>query len=170
MIKTLLKNLKKQNCQYKLILLDNTNKKWKSAASLSKLMETIKQKINPIYHKIFPSWIEILKRELSDCKTVLDLGCGYNSPLQYCNVQFSVGVELFEPYLLESYKKRIHDEYIKADITKLEFKPKSFDAVVCIEVLEHLDKNKGYELIQKIEEWVKKKSNNNDTKWFSSTR
>lgn len=112
------------------------------------------------YRRIFPSG-EYLKRELSkglsDCDTVLDLGCGSNSPIQYCNVPFSVGVELFEPYLQKSKKKGIHNEYIKTDVTKIEFKPKSFDAIICVEVLEHLIKEEEYRLIRKMEKWARKK-------------
>ena len=116
-----------------------------------------KKAIKPLYIKLFPSWIDYLKKELSDCNTILDLGCGYNSSIQYCNVPFSVGVELFEPYLQESKKKGIHDEYIKADLTKIEFKPKSFDAILCSEVFEHLTKEEGYELVKRMEKWVRKK-------------
>jgi GT2 family glycosyltransferase len=123
-----------------------------------KYMECIRF-FRPFYKKFFKSlsWIDYLKKELSDCNTILDLGCGYNSSIQYCNVPFSVGVELFEPYLQESKKKGIHDEYIKADITKIEFKPKSFDAILCSEVFEHLTKEDGHELIKKMEKWAKKK-------------
>jgi len=116
-----------------------------------------KKAIKPLYIKLFPSWIDYLKKELSDCNTILDLGCGYNSSIQYCNVPFSVGVELFEPYLQESKKKGIHDEYIKADLAKIEFKPKSFDAILCSEVFEHLTKEEGYELVKRMEKWVRKK-------------
>ena len=111
----------------------------------------------PLYRKLFPDWVEHLKKELSGCNTVLDLGCGYNSLIQYCNVPFSVGVELFEPYLEESKKKAIHTGYIKADIREIEFKPKSFDAAIAIEVLEHLTKQEGYELLRKMTRWAKKK-------------
>lgn len=88
----------------------------------------------------------------------MDLGCGYNSIIQYCNIPFSVGVELFEPYLEESKKKGIHNEYIKEDIRKVELKPKSFDVVVLLDVLEHLTKEEGYELIRKMEKCARKKN------------
>jgi ubiquinone/menaquinone biosynthesis C-methylase UbiE len=115
-------------------------------------------KLKKVYEKIFNSWVEIFKKELFDCSTVLDLGCGRNSPIQYVKQPiFSVGVEIFEPYLQESKKKRIHDEYIRADIRKLEFKPKTFDAVLCLKVIEHLTKEEGYELIRKMERWARKK-------------
>ena len=116
-----------------------------------------KKAIKPLYIKLFPSWIEYMKRELSNCNIVLDLGCGYNSPLQYCEISFSVGVELFEPYLEKSKKKGIHNEYIKADIRKVELKPKSFDAVVLLDVLEHLMEEEGYKVIKKMGKWARKK-------------
>jgi len=124
----------------------------------AKLLLMLDNFVNRIYSTISQNWIEMLKKELSDCSTVLDLGCGYNSPIQYCNnINLSVGVEMFEPYLKESVKKRIHDEYIKGDIRRLEFKPKSFDAVLCLELIEHLTKEEGYELIKKMEKWARKK-------------
>ena len=86
----------------------------------------------------------------------MDLGCGYNSLIQICDVPFSVGVELFEPYLEESRKKAIHHQYIKADIRKVEFDSKTFDAVIFLEVLEHLTKEEGYQLIKKAEKWARK--------------
>ncbi len=39
--------------------------------------------IKTLYKKLFPSWIKGIKRELFECNTVLDLGCGYNSLIQY---------------------------------------------------------------------------------------
>ena len=111
----------------------------------------------PIYLKLCPAFYTILKRELSGCDSVLDLGCGYHSPILRSNIPFSVGVELFEPYLQESKRKGIHSQYIKADIRKLEFQPKSFDAVIATEVLEHMGKQEGMELISKMEKWARKK-------------
>jgi len=113
--------------------------------------------LKSIYRKIFPDIVTHLKKELQGCKSVLDLGCGYNSPIQYCKIPFSVGVELFEPYIEESKRKGIHNQYIKADIRKIEFEPKSFDAVIAIEVLEHLTKQEGDELIKNMEKWASKK-------------
>jgi hypothetical protein len=111
----------------------------------------------PLYNQIFPTWIEYFRKELDSSDTVLDLGCGYNSPIQYCDIAFSVGVELFTPYLEESQKKAIHNEYVGADIREVDFKPKSFDVVIASEVLEHLAKDEGYELIHKMELWARKK-------------
>jgi SAM-dependent methyltransferase len=115
-------------------------------------------KIKNIFFKNFPSWDKkLLKKELLGCSSVLDVGCGPNSRIQIADVPFSVGVDLFEPYIQKSKEKKIHNKYIKADIREVEFKPDSFDAVICIDVLEHLTKEEGTELIKKMENWAKKK-------------
>jgi SAM-dependent methyltransferase len=106
---------------------------------------------------LFPSWIKYLKRELRGCESVLDIGCGKDSPIQKCGVTFSLGVDLFDPYLEESEKKKIHTEYLKADIRSVEFEPNSFDCVLCLEVLEHMTKEEGLKLIEKMEKWARKK-------------
>ena len=143
---------KKYQKDYKHIFLTTGEISW-----VKLIFRTIKAFFKPLYTKLFSSWIEDLKRELSDCNTVLDLGCGYNSPIQYCSVPFSVGVEKFESYFEESKSKKIHNQYIKADILKIEFKPKSFDAILCSEVIEHLTKEEGCKLIKKMEKWARKK-------------
>ena len=111
----------------------------------------------PVYLRVFPDFRITLKRELSRCDAVLDLGCGHESPIWGLSIPLSVGVELFEPSLQESRRKGIHSQYIRADIRKLEFKQKSFDAVIAIEVLEHLTKEEGAELLIKMEQWARKK-------------
>ena len=99
-----------------------------------------------------------LQQELRDCGTVLDLGCGPSSPIQYCkNIKYSVGVEVFEEYLKQSKAKKIHTKYLKKDIEDLDFPANSFDAVIMIEVLEHLSPALGRKIIRRAEKWAKKK-------------
>lgn len=109
-----------------------------------------------IYRKIFLNITDYLMKELSDCNSVLDLGCGPDSLVRFSEI-YKVGVEAFEPYLEESKRKGIHNKYIKEDITKVEFKPKSFDAVIMIDVIEHISKQEAEKLLNKVEIWAKKK-------------
>ncbi len=108
--------------------------------------------------RIFHTLNYCLQNELKDCESVLDIGCGPSSPLQYCEwIKYSVGVEPFKPYLEESKKKKIHTKYLNKKIEELDFSPKSFDAVIMIEVLEHLPKKTGYEILKKAEKLARKK-------------
>jgi len=112
---------------------------------------------NPIVSRVFHTSVYCLKRELTGCRTVLDLGCGPDSPIRHCAVPYSVGVDAFQPYLDASREKKIHSGYILADITSLEFPLQSFDAVMMVEVLEHMPTEEGRMLLDKVERWASKK-------------
>lgn len=105
-----------------------------------------------------PTTVSLLKHELKDCKTVLDLGCGADSPIQYCTgITQSIGVDAFEPYIVASKKKRIHTTYLQSRLEDVHFNPKEFDAVILIDVIEHLDKKVGERILQNAETWARKK-------------
>ena len=119
--------------------------------------------VSIIYHNelteaIFPTLVSVLKEELKDCESVLDLGCGPDSPLQYCtNIKHSVGVEAFQPYLEKIQEKKIHSEYLDKNIADLDFEDNSFDAVILMEVIEHMEESEGLETLKKLEKWARKK-------------
>jgi SAM-dependent methyltransferase len=112
------------------------------------------------YSKLFPIYETELEKAIGDSKTVLDVGCGSNSPLVRIPKRFSsVGVDIFKPSIDESKKKKIHDRYIITDILKIDqfFKPDSFDCVIASDVIEHLSKNDGKKLLLLMETIAKKK-------------
>lgn len=113
------------------------------------------QRINKV---LFPTWLDTAKHELRNCSTILDLGCGYNSPVQFFGDHKELtGVEIFKPYLIESQKKALHQHYIHEDVRKVNFDPRSFDAVFCSEVLEHMSHEEGEQLLNKMSTWARKK-------------
>ena len=64
---------------------------------------------------------------------------------------YSVGLELYLPYLYEAKKKRSHHDYIRGDARYLPIRPKSFDEVLCSQVVEHLNESEGLKLVESIE-------------------
>jgi ubiquinone/menaquinone biosynthesis C-methylase UbiE len=97
-------------------------------------------------------------RELMDCSSVLDLGCGRHSMIGILPKDIKkTGVDIFNPYIAQAGRSKRHDSYIMADITNVEFKEKSFDAVALLDVLEHLTEEQGRALISNMERWARKK-------------
>lgn len=113
--------------------------------------------LRSLYLKIFPGWDTILKRELSDCQTLLDLGCGWNSPVRSCGIPFSVGIECHEPYLDASRKRNTHSQYVLGDMRSIEFHPKSVDAVVAMNLPDRMGKADEQVLIKRMETWARKR-------------
>jgi len=106
----------------------------------------------------FHTTVYCLQRELSDCETALDLGCGPHSPVSFCtNLKRSVGVEAFEPYYNRAKEFRTHTELLCKRVQDLDFAPGSFDAVVMIEVIEHLSEADAEEILVLAEKWARKK-------------
>jgi GT2 family glycosyltransferase len=121
------------------------------------ILATVRQTLRSPSRKIFPRWNTILKRELSGCETLLDLGCGWNSPVGSCGIPFSMGIESHRPYLDLSKRRNIHSQYALADVRSIEFHPRSFDAVVAINPLDRMSEEDGRILIKKMETWARKR-------------
>jgi len=102
----------------------------------------------------------ILGYHLFDCESVLDVGCGSNSPLRMMKRKsYSEGIDIFKPDLEKSKKNNIHTAYKVGDIRKLKkyYKAKSFDAVIALDVIEHLNKKEAISLLRAMKTIAKKK-------------
>lgn len=94
-----------------------------------------------------------------EAKSIIDLGCGDGEPMRFINKNkqfYSVGLDIFEPCLKVARDRRSHDEYLLADVRWLPFKSKSFDIVLCLEVIEHLEQNEGEKLLREMERIARK--------------
>ena len=95
------------------------------------------------------------------CNSLLDLGCGSNSPISRFSskIPYCVGVDIFDNSISLSKQNNIHNKYIKLDILDIEneFEEKSFDCVIAIDLIEHFSKEDGLKLLRIMEKVSKEK-------------
>ena len=103
-------------------------------------------------------YLRALYRTLKDCESILDLGCGPSSKIQHYKVR-KVGVEAHEPTFLKAQGSGTHDKLIQMDVRKISkaFSPNSFDAVVALDLIEHLKKSEGFCLLADMERIARKR-------------
>ncbi|MEA1894780.1 MAG: class I SAM-dependent methyltransferase [Euryarchaeota archaeon] len=93
-------------------------------------------------------------------QSILDVGCGWGEPMEIMQLNkhkfYTVGVDIFKPYLKEAKKNKTHSEYVLCDIRNLPFKENTFETVLCTEVIEHLDKDDAMKLIKEMEKIAQK--------------
>lgn len=124
-------------------------------------------RLKNIFRSIFPSnriiIKRILKKELLGCKSVIDLGCGKDSPLgllknekDFNNV-YSVGVDIFSPYLEKNIEiNKIHSEYVNKNIFEIDYPENSFDVALLFDVIEHFNRENFINFLPKLEKMAKK--------------
>lgn len=64
---------------------------------------------------------------------------------------YCLGADIFSPHLDEAKGQGSHNDYVLCDVQRLPIKEKTFDVVLCLEVLEHLSKEDGQELLEDME-------------------
>ncbi len=102
--------------------------------------------------------IRLLRRELNGLGSVLDVGCGSDSPLQFVRgIGHKVGVDAFEPSIAASCERGLHDQYLRMELESLDIAPKSYDAVVLLDLIEHFEKDAGLAFLSKLELIARKK-------------
>ncbi len=110
-------------------------------------------KLLPYVQYVF--WVSVRKELNKDVKTILDVGCGQGLAARFGirpRKFFTVGAESSLPDLRVAKKNRTHDDFVLCDARSLPFQRKSFDVVLCIEMLEHVDKEEGLRLLTDMEE------------------
>lgn len=104
------------------------------------------------------TYIQMLRHLLRNAKSLLDVGCGIYSPMRFVDIGRQVGVDGYLQSIQEAERNRTHDEYVHASIDALPdlFADQSFDAVVALDVIEHLPKENGDAFLKHMERIAKK--------------
>jgi SAM-dependent methyltransferase len=85
---------------------------------------------------------------------IADIGCGEGVPAGFIRRHrhvFMLGLDIFVPSLDRARKSSSHDQYVQADVRYLPIAEKSFDTVISMEVLEHLDRQEGINFLRDLE-------------------
>jgi hypothetical protein len=112
------------------------------------------------YRKIFPAYENELDLAVGDSQTLLDVGCGYPSPIKdFSSRLHSVGVDIYEPSIEKSRAEGIHNEYVRADVLEIDqhFEPESYECVLASDLVEHLPKEDGRQFLDKLEALASKR-------------
>lgn len=110
------------------------------------------------------SYMKLLRDGIGEAKTILDLGCEDGRLLDLLsdgkNWQVT-GVDIFQKNVKEAAKRRIFVNAIRGDIVhiakKLIKERAKFDVVFCSQVIEHIDRKKGEELLSIVDKLARKR-------------
>lgn len=98
---------------------------------------------------------------MGDASSLLEVGCGDNSPIQWFRrlPERRIGVDLFGPSIERSRSAGIHTEYHELDVLQIErhFAAASIDAVIALDLIEHLPRADGLALMEKMEQVARKR-------------
>lgn len=106
-------------------------------------------------------FLNVLESETKGSESMLDIGCGFNPALKQVtrNIERSIGIDTFQPSIDKAKAAQTHSDFILADVlTYLGTIPDgSYEIVTALDLIEHLDKEKGYWLIEQMERIASKK-------------
>ena len=106
----------------------------------------------------FLSYENIWKRVLRGCESLLDLGCGINSPVQFCPVASSTGVDISRETVDECLRLNVFSDALQNDVRDLHLSDRKYDAVIAVGLLEYLEKSEALSLLKKMESCSNKKT------------
>lgn len=100
---------------------------------------------------------KIFKWDFPEDITILDVACGLSLKSKYIPASIRVGVDIYSEYF-KHIKSDVPYTVVKWDVRKLDevFMPKSFDVVIALDIIEHLEKEEGLKLLEDCEKIARK--------------
>jgi SAM-dependent methyltransferase len=110
----------------------------------------------------YRGWLAPLVRTLPPASRVLDLGCGTGEPAaRYLARRFRVtGVDLSAVQLARARRAVPSGRFLRADMTRIRFPPRTFDAVVALYSIIHVPVARPSGLFRRTRRWLRPKG------WF----
>lgn len=122
----------------------------------------LKKVDNALFGRLRNRFSLMLEKECAGCESLLDVGCGARSPIWTFSKRIPrvVGVDNFQPSIDKSKADGIHNEYQRMDVLDIgaAFPAASFDAVIALDLIEHLQKEDGLQLIAMMERLARRKA------------
>lgn len=110
------------------------------------------------------SYMKLLRDGIGEAKTILDLGCEDGRLLDLLSDEKNwrvTGVDIFQKNVKVAAKREIFIETIKGDVVEIAKRlirqKKKYDVVFCSQVIEHIDRKQGEELLSIVDELATKK-------------
>lgn len=99
----------------------------------------------------YTNWWLVWRALDKSAETIMDLGCGTGKPMQFINRSkrfYTAGVDGFQPSLDICRREKSHDVLCVGDLRNLNYAEKTFDVVLCLQALEHLEREDGDRLLR----------------------
>lgn len=110
------------------------------------------------------SYMKLLRDGIGETKTILDLGCEDGRLLDLLSDGKNwkvIGVDIFQKNVRQAAKRKIYFKAIRGDIVEISRKlirqKAKFDVVFCSQVIEHIDRQKGEELLSIVDKLARKR-------------
>ena len=103
------------------------------------------------------NWLgELIQQYITQDDSVLDLGCGIMNAVDELELKSMLGLDIWGKYL-----DHIKDKFptVRMDMSETDrFMNKSYDIVICLDVVEHLDKQLALKVIDECKRICRKKA------------
>lgn len=106
----------------------------------------------------YREWLTELDQRIPSAARVLDLGCGSGIPVARMLAATGrqvVGVDISDTQIARARRLVPAAEFLRADATAIDWKPQSFDAVICLYTLIHIPLDQQFPLLAEIAGWLR---------------
>jgi hypothetical protein len=104
-------------------------------------------------HVAYFAYVQELRKQLSNCQSCLEVGCGPDSPGRLVPFERYAGFDGYAPNIKKAKAAYPNHQYQvgRAEDLGAMYEDKSFDCVIALDLIEHLKKEDGLRMIDQME-------------------